>query len=516
MVSKVVRGSAITLIGNVIFRFGGWFYRFILATLLGPAAYGIFGLVTPFQGIFQILSSGGLPPAIAKYVSEYNALNQTDCASHVVYTSLKIMIILGLLFGVIMVFFIAPVLAGYYNKPEALLPLQTVGLIIPFSAIVGGFRGAFQGIYKMEYIVYTKGVEQIAMILFSTFLVILGLSTFGAVLGSVFAFIIASICAAILFKKYLKKSFKPSSLNSKLSIADEIKLAKKLIFYAIPVSITGLAEMGVYTICTMIMGVFLASSSIGIFIAADPIARLPLIISVSLSTTILPAVSEAYATKNKYTLDRYVNNSYKYGMFFVIPACVGIAIFSREILGLIFFTNPAYMQGALSLSILVIGMTFYSIYAISSSIVQGIGNPKIPMYLLLLGVVITFFLGWYLIPIYGIVGGAIATTVSSIIMMIPMFLIQFRITKTKAPYVFIIKITLSSLIMIIPYLILPKNSLGLIIGMIICPIIFLIGVTLFKTLDSDDIEWFKNIFNKTGFLKKYIYRILDLIDKYSN
>lgn len=253
---------------------------------------------------------------------------------------------------------------------------------------------------------------------------------------------------------------------------------------------------------------FLASSSIGIFIAADPIARLPLIISVSLSTTILPAVSEAYATKNKYALDRYVNNSYKYGMFFVIPACVGIAIFSREILGLIFFTNPAYMQGALSLSILVIGMTFYSIYAISSSIVQGIGNPKIPMYLLLLGVVITFFLGWYLIPIYGIVGGAIATTISSIIMMIPMFLIQFRITETKAPYAFMIKITLSSLIMIIPYHILPKNSLGLIIGMIICPIVFLIGVTLFKTLDSDDIEWFKNIFNKTGFLKKYIYMIL--------
>lgn len=52
--------------------------------------------------------------------------------------------------------------------------------------------------------------------------------------------------------------------------------------------------------------------------------------------------------------------------------------------------------------------------------------------------------------------------------------------------------------------------------MIICPIIFLIGVTLLKTLDSDDIEWFKNIFNKAGFLKKYIYKILDLMDKYSN
>ena len=514
MVSKVVRGSAITFIGNIIFRFGGWIYRFILATVLGPSAYGIFGLTTPFQGIFQTLSSGGLPPAIAKYISEYNILDKKECASQIIYTSLKIMTILGLFFGIIMIFVIAPFLADFYKKPEALLPFQTIGLIIPFSALVGGFRGAFQGIYKMEYILYTKSVEQISMIIFATLLVMLGLSTFGAVLGSVFAFILSLITAIIIFKKYLKNYF--PTPKTKLKINDELKLAKKLISYSIPVSITAIAEMGIYTICTIIMGIFLTSASIGIFNAADPIARLPLIISSSLSSTILPAVSEANAVKNKIAMERYVNNAYKYGMFFVIPACVGIAIFSKEILALIFFTNPAYMQGSLALSILIIGMTFYSIYAISSSIVQGIGNPNIPMYFLLIGVVITFILGWFLIPVYGIEGGALATTVSSIIMMIPMFLIQFKITKTKAPYEFLAKTTLSSLIMIIPYFILPKNTYGLLIGIITCPIIYIISNALLKTLDANDIEWFKNIFKRTGFLKRHIYKVLDFMGKYSN
>ena len=113
MVSKVVRGSAITFIGNIIFRFGGWIYRFILATLLGPSAYGIFGLTTPFQGIFQTLSSGGLSPAIAKYISEYNILDKKECASQIIYTSLKIMTLLGLFFGIIMIFVIAPFLADF-------------------------------------------------------------------------------------------------------------------------------------------------------------------------------------------------------------------------------------------------------------------------------------------------------------------------------------------------------------------------------------------------------------------
>ncbi|WP_147659463.1 oligosaccharide flippase family protein [Methanobrevibacter oralis] len=96
MVSKLVKGSAIILVGNVLFRVGGYIYRFIMAMLLGPSAYGILGLVSPFQGIFQILSAGGLPPAIAKYVSEYNALDKQDLSRQTVFTSLKIMLLLGI------------------------------------------------------------------------------------------------------------------------------------------------------------------------------------------------------------------------------------------------------------------------------------------------------------------------------------------------------------------------------------------------------------------------------------
>lgn len=62
------------------------------------------------------------------------------------------MTILGLFFGIIMIFVIAPFLAEFYKKPEALLPFQTIELIIPFSALIGGFRGVFQRIYKMEFI----------------------------------------------------------------------------------------------------------------------------------------------------------------------------------------------------------------------------------------------------------------------------------------------------------------------------------------------------------------------------
>ena len=514
--SKVAKGSAIILIGNVIFRVGGYIYRFLMASLLGPAAYGILGLTTPFQGIFQVLSAAGLPPAIAKYVSEYNALNEEDLARQTIFTALKIMVFLGIFFGFLMVFVAAPIITNYYHKPEALLPLQAVGLITPFSVIVGGFRGAFQGVYKMEYILYTRAIEQIFMILMATALVLLGLSTLGAVLGSVLGFVASAISAVYIFKKYMGKYIPPANPDFKFPLKDELSLAKTLIFFSIPVTVAALAEMGIYSICTLLMGAFLPAAAIGYLTAADPIARLPLVVSNSLATTILPATSEAYALKDQALLEKYVTASYKYGMFFVIPMCVGIAIFSRGVMGLVYFTNAAYMNGALSLAILVIGMTFYSIYTISGSIVQGIGNPRVPMYILIFGCIITLVLGWYLIPLYGIEGGALATTLASFVMMIPMFLIQFRMTKTHAPYSFLTKVTIASLIMGIPSILLPNNVLGLVIGIIICPIIYVVMVILLRTLSHEDVEQFRRYAGKLGPMKNYANKILNLMDKYSN
>lgn len=518
MASKLARGSIIIFIGNIIFRIGGYIYRFLMATLLGPAGNGVLGITMPFQGIFQILSAGGLPPAIAKYVSEYNALDKEDMAYQTVYTALKIMVFLGILMGILMVFFVAPWLAGYYHKPEALLALQAVGLITPFSVIVGAFRGAFQGVYKMEYILYTRAIEQLFMILCAVALVMVGLSAFGAVVGSAIGFALSALSAFIIFKKYMGKYIHKPDSSFVFTRKQELELAFSLVSFSIPVTVAALAEMAIYSACTILMGYFLSLTLIGYYTATDPIGRLPLIISSSLATTILPAVSEAHSLHNKVLLEKYVTNVYRYGMVFVVPMCVGIALYSKEIMGLVYFTNSAYMAGAPALAVLVIGMTFYSMFTISSSIVQGIGNPRVPMYVLIFGTVITVALGLYFIPAFGIVGAAWAITIASIAMMIPMLIITFHITKTKAPVNFFIKIILSSIIMGLPIILIQHiigyTTVGLILGLIICPIIYITFLIIFKSLEYEDINAARTFSKKLGPFNQYANKILDIIAKH--
>lgn len=514
MANKLVRGSFIILIGNIIFRIGGYVYRFLMAILLGPTAYGILGITLPFQGIFQTLSAGGLPPAIAKYVAEYEAVDEKDMARHTIYTALKIMVFLGLFFGVLMIFVVAPWLAyDYLGKSAALVPLQIVGLITPFSVIVGAFRGAFQGVYKMEYIVYTRAVEQLGMILFATAFVLIGLSTVGALWGTVLGYSLSVVAAIYIFKFHMKKFMPEASKNFEFTRRDELKLAGTLVKFSIPVIITAIAEMLIYNICTIVMGRFLTFDDIGFFAAADPIARLPLIISVSIATTILPASSEAFKLKDIDMLQKYVSQAYKYSLLFVVPMCVGLALFASPTLRILYFKNPAYVAGASALAILSIGMTFYSIFAISTSIIQGIGNPRIPMYILVGGAVVTAILNWWLVPIMGIAGGALATSIACLLMMIPCIYFVFRLTKTRAPTSAVVKIIVASIIMGIFAFFIPKTTLWLFPGILVCIIVYFFALILVKFFKKDDIEGLRELSSRFGPLAKIVNKLLNFVEK---
>ena len=514
MSNKLVRGSLIILIGNIIFRIGGYVYRFLMAILLGPTAYGILGITLPFQGIFQTLSAGGLPPAIAKYVAEYEAVGEKDMARQTIYTALKIMVFLGLFFGVLMIFVVAPYLAfDYLNKPMALIPLQIVGLITPFSVIVGAFRGAFQGVYKMEYIVYTRAVEQLGMILFATAFVLIGLSTVGALWGTVLGYSLSVVAALYIFKFHMGKFIPKASDDFVFTRRDELKLASTLLKFSIPVIITAIAEMLIYNICTIVMGRFLTFDEIGFFAAADPISRLPLIISVSIATTILPASSEAFKLKDTVMLQKYVSDSYKLSLLFVVPMCVGLAMFAAPTLRVLYFKNVAYVAGASALAILSIGMTFYSIFAISTSIIQGIGNPRIPMYILVGGAIVTGGLNWYMVPFLGIAGGALATSIACLFMMIPCVYFVFRLTETKAPTKSIVKIVVASLIMAAVSCLIPKSPLWLFPGILICIIVYFFALILVKFFQKEDIESLRTLSSKFGPLAKFADKVLNFVER---
>ena len=510
MSNKVLKNSFILVIGNLLFRVGGYINRLLMSRMLGPEGYGLYGLTLPFQGIFQILSAGGLPPAISKYVAEYNAKDEKALTRQVIYTATKFMVLMAILLSIILLFSSDFIANEIFHKPLVVWPLRAVSLITPFSVIVGAMRGAFQGVYKNEYTVYDRMAEQLATIVFAVVFVYCGLYAMGAVLGGAFGFIVSAITAVLLYKKYISPMFySEDSLD--LSLKEELELLWMLICFAVPVAITALSEMAIYDVGTLVIGVFMLSTDVGFYNAADPISRIPLVISLSISTVLLPATAEAYVLKNQKLLQEYVVDCLRYCILTVIPMCVIISMFSMPIIQLLF--GEVYTPGSGVLCILVIGMSFYSIYMISSSILQGTGNPKLPMYILLLGTVLNIVLNAIFVQMMGIVGAAIATTITTCILMIVIMLFVIKTTKISIPWKNILLVLICNLILMAVCYVIPKTLIGLVIGIIIGSFLYIVSLIMLKVLTKRDIDFFSQYMNKIPILKKYTPKLVKYIEE---
>jgi stage V sporulation protein B len=226
---------------------------------------------------------------------------------------------------------------------------------------------------------------------------------------------------------------------------------------------------------------------------------------------LLPAASEAYALKDKNLLQEYVVDCLRYSILTVLPLCVLISIFSLPIMIILFGSTYAPSSGVLS--ILVIGMSFYTIYMICSSILQGINSPRIPMYILLVGTVINLINNFYFVDHYGILGAGIGTTITTAILMCVILMIVVRKTDIRIPWNNILRIIIANIILAAICIFIPKSILGCIIGFIIGIIVYLISILELRIMTKRDLNFFMSFLNKIPFMNKYDEKIVKYIEK---
>ena len=223
----------------------------------------------------------------------------------------------------------------------------------------------------MTNILITRAIELVFMVVVAILLVFAGLYVAGAVIGTAVGFMAALAAAVYLFQRDVRKKLsRPRKLLSKanppLDFSDKLGIARMLIIFSIPVVITGLAELALYDMATLVIGIYYPISYAGYFNVSSTIARLPLIISMAVATSVLPATAEAMSLRDHDLMKIYIRQSYRYVSFVVIPLCVGTIVFASPIINLLF--GQEFLPGTAALQILAAGMLFFTLYTISSSI----------------------------------------------------------------------------------------------------------------------------------------------------
>jgi stage V sporulation protein B len=97
--------------------------------------------------------------------------------------------------------------------------------------------------------------------------------------------------------------------------------------------------------------------------------------------------------------------------------------------------------------------------------------------------------------------------------MIPCIYFVFKLTKTKPPTKSVVKILSATAIMGIVGLLIPKNTILLFPGIIICMIVYFFALILVRFFTKEDIETLRGYSSKLGPLSKFVNKLLSFVEK---
>lgn len=334
--------ALILLVSGLVCKSLGALFRLPLTNLIGIEGIGIFQLIMSLYAFALVLTCGGITNSLSKLISSSRARGENAKISTYLKRSLFVGVDIGLLLGVLFLLF-----GKYISTFQGLSNSNTYYLFIillPLGAGLSALRGYFQGYENMVPTAVSQVIEQVFKfvfgLLFSFYFGKFGVEegVFGAFLGITLSELISLIYLFVL-------QFYKNKNNKSLQNLRQIKFARQefdkanfpLMFSSsiLPlvnafdglVIVPRLIKAGITNgLATKLFG--LQAGIVG------AILNFPLIISIAVTTTLLPNISYLISrgTGGKHTIEKGL----KLLLFLILPTTFGVVAISKQAFMLVY------------------------------------------------------------------------------------------------------------------------------------------------------------------------------------
>ncbi|MCI8447917.1 MAG: polysaccharide biosynthesis protein [Eubacterium sp.] len=384
---------------GLITKIIGFAYRIPMSNMMGDQGNGLYSVAFGIYGIALTISSYSLPLAVSKMVSARIAKAEYQNMIKVVANALVYALIAGL-FAMNVLFFGAGVLEKMYHKTGLALPLRVLAPTTFVVALLGVFRGFFQGHGDMVPTSLSQILEQIVNAVISVFAtwwftklyaggdLEAAFGAAGGTLGTLAGALSALLFILFLFiaarKRYMTK-FNP---DEKLETSEQIY--KALFLTIIPIILSQTIYQIGYTIDDLMFGSLmemrgykeeLATSLQGVFNTQyNQLVNLPVAIATAMASSTLPSIVLSRLQNDTRGVHQKITQVIKVNMVIAFPSAVGLAVLSEPIIQMLFPRLTTYRQYAIML--LATGssaVVFYALSTLTTSVLQGSNYMRLPV-----------------------------------------------------------------------------------------------------------------------------------------
>lgn len=465
---QMLKGTAWLTAGNFISRLLGAVYIIPWYAWMGkhaPEANALFGMGYEIYALFLLVSTVGIPVAVAKQVSKYNTLGQPEMSTYLVRKIFHFMIVLGAIFALIM-YIGSPFFTFLSRGGKELIPvLRSLTLAVLVFPCMSVLRGFFQGFNNLKPYAMSQVAEQLIrviwMLLTAFFIMNIGSKDYvSAVTQSTFAAFIGMFASlAVLFYFLLKYRLLSAIMGPKPEniTIDTKSLIFETIKEAIPFIVTGSAIQLFKLIDQFTFGntmaLFTTYSNVQLkvmfaYFSTNPgkVTMILIAVATAIAGVGIPLLTENFVKNDKKAAASLVINNVQMLLIFMFPAIVASVVLSKPLYTL-FYGKPDSLALGLFIASLI-QTIFLALYTILAPMLQALFENKKAILYFGYGILVKILLQVPLIYFFHAYGPVLSTTFALII---PIVLMYRRIQKITSFNV--IKINRTMLLVVITTLI---------------------------------------------------------------
>ena len=423
---KALTNVGIVFSISIAAAFFGYLVRIFFARNLSLEEFGLFYAVIAFLGIFSIFKSLGIDNALVFFIPKFLAKSSFKKIKNSIIYAAIVLFMANFIFILPILFFANFIGFNFFKHNFASTVLVLMAISFFIDSFVFLIKCILQGFQIMVLFSSIDLVRMILILIISFIFFKIGYE----ILSPVLAYIITPLILIFLYVPLVYS--KHYEIFSKNKFFWEKPLFKKLRKYGIQLILLDSIGLVFAYSDRLLITYFRTLGEVGIYSAVFPTAYLLWYLPNSIIKVLLPITSELWNKGLKIELKKGIELLYRFTLIIVLPVTLIIFVFSDIILELLYGNN--FIIGGTALKLLVIGIMFYSFYAINGEIFLGIGKPQINTKILGSGAVINIILNFILIPKFGFTGAALATMLSYILIMFFGFYVLQKENLVTLPY----------------------------------------------------------------------------------
>jgi O-antigen/teichoic acid export membrane protein len=473
---KFIKDVAIIGFSQILINLSSFLLLPIISKTLGVYDYGIWSQLIVTVTLLTSLAILALSTAFVRFFSSKTDKREISKGFFSIFFFITFF---SLIIISILIVFSTPISLFLFKTTIHSSLIQIMSFLIILNALYTIVLFYFR-IYRqmLVYTVLTIFASIGQMILAILLIVVLGYGIDGVVFSALFShFVPLGIAIGIIIKQ-VGFSFPSFSEISKY-LRFSLPLApSSLIFW-----ITSLSDR-------YIIGFLLGVSSVGVYSAAYGIGYLISLLVSPLQIILFPQLAKLHDNKEIEEIKIYLSYSLKFFLLIAIPSVFGLTVLAKQIL--VMLTTIEFIEGSSVIPLIALSALFYGLFLIIQNISILYKKPTHIFWIQVFSAILNLCLNFILIPFIGIIGAAIATLFSFIMMSYLSHLVSKKYMRFKFDIAFILKIILSSILMALIVLLL-KEKINLIFQILIGIVSYVVFCYAFRIFNKQEISFFKNI-----------------------